>query len=80
MSTRREKRQQAQTFIQSLKGEAFPNSFRQYEEGSDPSIRVPMRMIAQSPTRISEQEEEINPDIPVYDASGVFGDRPVKSM
>ena len=74
MSTRREKRQQAQTFIQSLKGEAFPNSFRQYEEGSDPSIRVPMRMIAQSPTRISEQEEEINPDIPVYDASGVFGD------
>ena len=64
MSTRRLNRQQAQSFIHSLQGENFPNSYRHYLTDEAHTMRVPVRMIAQSPTRID----------PVYDASGPFGD------
>lgn len=74
MSTRRQKREQAQEFIASLKGQVFPGSYRHYEIGSQPDIRVPMRMIEQTPTALSSGETEVNPPIPVYDAAGVFGD------
>lgn len=74
MSTRRLNRQQAHTFIHSLQGENFPNSYRHYLTDDAQSMRVPVRMIAQSPTRVGDDAEEINPPIPVYDASGPFGD------
>ncbi|OFC70255.1 phosphomethylpyrimidine synthase ThiC [Alteromonas confluentis] len=74
MSTRRLNRQQAHSFIHSLQGENFPNSYRHYLTDEAHTMRVPVRMIAQSPTRIDAESEELNPPIPVYDASGPFGD------
>ena len=74
MSTRRQKREQAQEFIASLKGQVFPGSYRHYETGTAPDIRVPMRMIEQTPTALSSGDTETNPPIPAYDAAGVFGD------
>ncbi|MBU2979955.1 phosphomethylpyrimidine synthase ThiC [Alteromonas sp. C1M14] len=74
MSTRRQKREQAQQFIASLTGQAFPNSRRHYESNQDGSIHVPMRLIDQSPTPLSSGKFETNPPIPVYDSAGVFGD------
>ena len=49
---RREQRAQAQQFISSLQGTAFPNSKRIWIAGSRPDIRVPMREIQLSPTLI----------------------------
>lgn len=78
MSTRRQQRENAQQFIASLSGEVFPGSVRHYETGSADDIRVPMRLITQSPTHLSNGNIETNPPIPVYDAAGVFGDPKVK--
>lgn len=78
MSTRRQKREQAQQFIASLKGQAFPNSRRHYQSNADGTVRVPMRLIDQSPTPLSDGKFETNPPIPVYDAAGVFGDPDVQ--
>ncbi|HVS13853.1 MAG TPA: phosphomethylpyrimidine synthase ThiC [Thermoanaerobaculia bacterium] len=47
----------------------FPGARKFHVEGSDPSIRVPMREIAQSPTG-----DEPNPPITVYDTSGPYTD------
>ncbi len=74
MSSKREKRQQAQSFINQLSGSAFPNSTRFYEHGSDNSIRVAMRLIHQSQTKLEDGHVEVNPPIPVYDTSGPYGD------
>ncbi|MBX7256757.1 MAG: phosphomethylpyrimidine synthase ThiC [Candidatus Hydrogenedentes bacterium] len=53
----------------------FPNSKKVYVEGSDPSIRVPMREIAQTPTRERGAGKETpNPSITVYDTSGPYTD------
>lgn len=41
--TRREQRAQAQHFIDTLEGSAFPNSKRIYITGTHPGVRVPMR-------------------------------------
>lgn len=49
--TRREQRAQAQHFIDTLEGTAFPNSKRIYITGTHPGVRVPMREIQLSPTR-----------------------------
>jgi len=55
--------------------EPFPNSRKIYVEGSDPSIRVAMREIVQSPTRGNRGEiTEINPPLVVYDTSGPYTD------
>ena len=43
--SRREQRAQAQHFIDTLEGTAFPNSKRIYITGSQPDIRIPMREI-----------------------------------
>nr|WP_024966027.1 phosphomethylpyrimidine synthase ThiC [Pantoea sp. IMH] len=76
--TRREQRAEAQQFIASLKGAAFPNSKRIWLTGSTPDIRVPMREIQLSPTRIGGSKEaplfEQNEPIPVYDTAGPYGD------
>ena len=51
----------------------FPGSRKIYVEGSDPSIRVAMREIEQSPTT-SGDVTEANPPITVYDPSGPYTD------
>lgn len=43
--TRRQQRERAQRFIDTLEGSAFPNSQRIYIQGSQDDIRVPMREI-----------------------------------
>ncbi|MTD29373.1 phosphomethylpyrimidine synthase ThiC [Erwinia sorbitola] len=77
-ATRREQRAEAQQFIDSLQGTAFPNSTRIYLSGSQPDIRVPMREIQLSPTTTGGSKEEpileANEPIPVYDTSGAYGD------
>lgn len=77
-STRREQRAEAQQFIDSLQGTAFPNSKRIYLTGSQPDIRVPMREIQLSPTTVGGSKDEplleANEPIPVYDTAGPYGD------
>jgi phosphomethylpyrimidine synthase len=51
----------------------FPASRKIYVEGSDPSIRVPMREITQTPTKTGSSREA-NPNIVVYDTSGPYTD------
>ncbi|WP_333013124.1 phosphomethylpyrimidine synthase ThiC [Kluyvera sichuanensis] len=76
--SRREQRAQAQHFIDTLEGTAFPNSQRIYITGSQPDIRIPMREIQLSPTLIGGNKEnpqfEANEAVPVYDTSGPYGD------
>ncbi|MEM6162677.1 phosphomethylpyrimidine synthase ThiC [Erwinia sp. P6884] len=76
--TRREQRAEAQQFIASLKGTAFPNSKRIWLTGSRPDIRVPMREIQLSPTKTGGSKEvplfEENEPVPVYDTAGPYGD------
>ena len=75
---RREQRAQAQQFIDSLQGTAFPNSTRIWITGSRDDIRVPMREIALSPTLTGGSKEtphyEDNEPVPVYDTAGAYGD------
>jgi phosphomethylpyrimidine synthase len=53
---------------------AYPGtSMRSYLQGSRADLRVPVRMIQQSPTLLREGREE-NPPIPVYDCSGPYAD------
>lgn len=77
-SSRREQRAQAQSFIDSLQGEAFPNSRRIYLQGSRADIRVPMREIQLSPTLTGGGKDnpkyEENEAIPVYETAGPYGD------
>ncbi|WP_213135419.1 phosphomethylpyrimidine synthase ThiC [Citrobacter sp. FP75] len=76
--SRRELRAQAQHFIDTLEGTAFPESKRIYITGSQPDIRIPMREIQLSPTLIGGSKDtpqfEENEAIPVYDTSGPYGD------
>ncbi|MEF3097824.1 phosphomethylpyrimidine synthase ThiC [Raoultella terrigena] len=76
--TRRQQRERAQRFIDTLEGSVFPNSQRIYIQGSQDNIRVPMREIQLSPTLIGGGKEnpryEGNEAIPVYDTSGPYGD------
>lgn len=76
--TRRQQRERAQRFIDTLEGSSFPNSQRIYIQGSQDDIRVPMREIQLSPTLIGGGKEnpryEDNEAIPVYDTSGPYGD------
>src|SRR5690606_39687639 len=51
----------------------FPNSRRVYVRGSRADLRVPMREIAQSPTKALTGDIE-NPPITVYDTSGPYTD------
>lgn len=60
----------------SITCEPFPCSKKIYVQGSDPSIRVAMREVMQSPTRIGKNNprEELNPAITLYDTSGPYTD------
>jgi phosphomethylpyrimidine synthase len=54
----------------------FPNSRKEYLEGSQANVRVPIRVISQadSPLEFASSAELSNPDIPVYDTSGPYTD------
>ncbi len=54
----------------------FPCSRKIYVQGSDPSIRVAMREVAQTSTHIgtTNPREERNPAITLYDTSGPYTD------
>ncbi|QPR29685.1 phosphomethylpyrimidine synthase ThiC [Edwardsiella hoshinae] len=75
---RRQRRAEAQRFIASLRGEAYPNSRRIYLQGSRADIRVPLREISLSPTLVGGTPEQPqwrdNEAIAVYDTSGPYGD------
>ncbi len=51
----------------------FPGSRKAYLRGSRPDLRVPVRSIAQDPTRGRGGQEE-NPPVAVYDTSGPYTD------
>ncbi|WP_420299519.1 phosphomethylpyrimidine synthase ThiC [Edwardsiella tarda] len=75
---RRQRRAEAQRFIASLRGEAYPNSRRIYLQGSRADIRVPLREISLSPTFVGGTPEQPqwrdNEAVAVYDTSGAYGD------
>lgn len=77
-TSRREQRAQAQKFIDSLQGTAFPNSKRIWISGSRADIRVPMREIQLSPTHTGGSKDHPqyaeNEPVPVYDTAGAYGD------
>src|SRR5579885_273497 len=59
---------------QLAEGFRFPNSRKVYVSGTlYPEIRVPMREIALTPTRVGNIQEE-NPALRVYDTSGIYTD------
>ncbi|CNI45810.1 phosphomethylpyrimidine synthase ThiC [Yersinia ruckeri] len=76
--SRKEQREDAQQFIDTLQGVSFPNSRRIYLQGSRSDLQVPMREILLSPTLIGGGKDdpryEDNEAIPVYDTSGPYGD------
>lgn len=80
--TRRKQRAEAQQFIDSLQGTAFPNSKRIWLNGSREDIRVPMREIQLSPTMVGGSKDnpqfEDNEPVPVYDTAGPYGDPDAK--
>ncbi|MGO2370201.1 MAG: phosphomethylpyrimidine synthase ThiC, partial [Serratia sp. (in: enterobacteria)] len=75
---RKEQREEAQQFIETLQGVSFPNSRRIYLQGSRSDLQVPMREIQLSPTLIGGDKDnpqyEQNEAIPVYDTAGPYGD------
>jgi phosphomethylpyrimidine synthase len=73
---RRQRRAEAEAFIQNVSGQSFPNSKKVYVEGKLHSIKVAMREIAVSDTYVSGTEDnpvyEKNESVPVYDTSGPY--------
>ncbi|KKA44882.1 phosphomethylpyrimidine synthase ThiC [Salinivibrio sp. KP-1] len=78
MSTRKQARLEAKSFIDSLSAQTYPNSEKVYVEGSRPDIRVGMREIHLSPTLVGGSKDnphyEANESIRVYDTSGPYTD------
>ncbi|MCZ2722925.1 phosphomethylpyrimidine synthase ThiC [Marinomonas sp. 15G1-11] len=76
--SREASRQAAKQFIESLQATPFPSSERIYVEGSNPSIRVPMRKINLSDTPIGSDPKQLtfepNEPIYIYDCSGAYAD------
>jgi phosphomethylpyrimidine synthase len=52
----------------------FPKSRRVYVDGSTPGVRVPMREVSLTPTRLMTGGEETNPPLRLYDTSGLYAD------
>jgi len=73
---RRQRRAEAEAFIQNVSGQSFPNSKKIYVEGKLHPIKVAMREIAVSDTYVSGTEDnpvyEKNESVPVYDTSGPY--------
>jgi phosphomethylpyrimidine synthase len=52
----------------------FPNSRKVYVLGTTPGVRVPMREVQLTPTRVLGGGEETNPPVRLYDTSGPYTD------
>jgi len=84
--SRREKREAAQTFLQNVSDQSFPNSRKIYVEGKLHDIKVGMREITLSDTLISPGSGdgkdnpvyEKNEPLCVYDTSGFYTDDSVE--
>ena len=80
--SRRQRREQAQAFIQDLSTLSFPNSSKVYVPGELHKISVAMRKITLSDTLVGGTEKdpifEPNQPISVYDTSGVYTDPDVE--
>ncbi|CAH0524236.1 phosphomethylpyrimidine synthase ThiC [Vibrio hippocampi] len=78
MSTRKQLRQEAKSFIDTLSVTSYPNSTKTYIQGSRENIRVPMRQIHLSDSLIGGDKDnpvyQPNEPIHVYDTSGVYTD------
>jgi phosphomethylpyrimidine synthase len=76
--SRRERREQAEKFINNVSGQSYPNSNKVYLQGELHDIQVGMREITVGDTFIGGSEENPtlapNEPIRVYDASGVYTD------
>ncbi|MEO3867038.1 phosphomethylpyrimidine synthase ThiC [Rheinheimera fenheensis] len=72
--SKRELRAHARAYIQALQGETFPGSSRRYLECGQSGIKVPVRDIHLSPSRLADGSLQANPSLPVYDTSGPYGD------
>jgi len=56
----------------------FPNSKKVYIDGKLHPIKVAMREITLSPTKLSNGKIEINPPITIYDTSGAYTDENIE--
>ncbi|MFD2179216.1 phosphomethylpyrimidine synthase ThiC [Veronia pacifica] len=78
MSTRKQARLDAKSFIDNLSVQPLPNSKKSYITGSRPDIRVPMREISLSASLVGGTKDdpvfEPNEPVHVYDTSGVYTD------
>lgn len=78
MSNRKQSRQSAKHFIDTLSSQAYPNSEKIYLSGSREDIRVPMRSINLSDTLVGGTPEvpvyQTNDPVRVYDTSGLYTD------
>ncbi|NRA59340.1 MAG: phosphomethylpyrimidine synthase ThiC, partial [Psychrobium sp.] len=75
-------RQKAQKFIEEICGQPFPNSEKEYVQGSQPNIQVAMRRIDLSDTLISgskgNEVYQPNEALYVYDTSGPYSETSAK--
>lgn len=68
--TRRDKRQAARQFLTNYPQQAHHGSRRHYLQGELHPVQVPVRLIDLTPSA----EGKLNAPVPVYDASGPYGD------
>lgn len=78
MSTRKQTRLEAKTYLDTLSTQPFPNSNKLYVQGSRPDLKVGMREIALAPSLVGGDKDnpvfEPNDSIRVYDTSGCYTD------
>jgi phosphomethylpyrimidine synthase len=78
MSTRKQSRITAQSFIDSITSTPYPNSQKIYVQGSQPDIRVPMREITLADSLVGGSKDnplyQQNEPICAYDTSGIYSD------
>ncbi|WP_414828357.1 phosphomethylpyrimidine synthase ThiC [Alteromonas sp. H39] len=76
-TTQRQNRQQAESFLNTLSGDYFPQSTREFIRGSEDDISVPFRRIHLSETLHQPTPGRTlppNPPVDVYDTSSVYGE------
>jgi len=80
--TRRERRNQAETFLKNVSDQSFPNSKKVYVQGKIHDIKVGMREITLSDTLLAGNKDnptyEKNEPLCVYDTSGFYTDENVE--
>jgi phosphomethylpyrimidine synthase len=80
--TRRERREQAETFLKNVSDQSFPNSKKVYVQGKIHDIKVGMREITLSDTLLAGNKDKPtykkNEPLCVYDTSGFYTDESVE--